>query len=180
MDISKRIKQIREEKGFKQSEIADKIGVEQSNYARFEKRGKKLTIEQLEGIANALEVSVKEILFGGDNIGNESEFIRLKYENELLSKQANTYKTLFEIADKKLNEYKTTEKVSEWQNEFFKILFKYTDLEQLYKAYEKELVIVAKEPKLDKDLSAWKVIALANAYNQVKEWIELAQKIENT
>lgn len=66
MNIPKRIKEVRESKGFTQKGIADKLGIEASNYSRFEKRGKKLTIEQLESIAAALGVSLKDILFGGD------------------------------------------------------------------------------------------------------------------
>ncbi|MCU0445667.1 MAG: helix-turn-helix domain-containing protein [Microscillaceae bacterium] len=179
MEIHERIKLIRERKGLKQSDVADKIGIERPNFTHWEKRGKRLTFEQLEQIAEALEVSIKEILFGEQPKGNEWEMEKLTRENELLKKELDTYKTLFEIADKKLNEYKTAEKVSDWTNEFAKMFLRYTDLEQLYKAYEKELVMVAKEPKIDKDLRAWKVIALANAYNQVKEWIETTQNIQN-
>ncbi|EAY27244.1 helix-turn-helix domain-containing protein [Microscilla marina] len=64
MSISKRIKDIREQKGYTQKYMAGKLSIDQTNYGRFEKRGKKLTIEQLESIAAALGVSLKDILFG--------------------------------------------------------------------------------------------------------------------
>lgn len=66
MDIPKRIKDIREAKNLKQYEVAERVGVEPPQYNKWEKRGKKLTIEQLESIAVALGVSLKDILFGDD------------------------------------------------------------------------------------------------------------------
>ncbi len=62
MDISEIIKQVRETKGIKQVDIAKAIGVERGNYFRLEKRGEKLTIEQLQNIATALEVSIAQLL----------------------------------------------------------------------------------------------------------------------
>ena len=63
MSISKRIKEIREQKGYTQKYMAEMMGIEQTNYGRFEKRDKKLTFEQLESIATALGVTIKDILF---------------------------------------------------------------------------------------------------------------------
>jgi transcriptional regulator with XRE-family HTH domain len=110
MEIHERIKLIRERKGLKQSDIADKIGIERSNYTLWEKKGKKLPLEQLEQIAVALEVSIKEILFSEQPKGNEWEIEKLIRENELLKKELQTYKTLFEIAEKdKQNQQKALE-----------------------------------------------------------------------
>lgn len=67
MDISKKIVEIRESKRIKQTEIAEKLSMDRQNYSRIEKKGKKLTIEQLEGIANALGVTIGEILGIEDN-----------------------------------------------------------------------------------------------------------------
>ncbi len=64
MDIGQNIKTIREAKRIKQIEVATILGVDNSYYARLEKRGNKLSIEQLEKIADALGVSVKVLLFG--------------------------------------------------------------------------------------------------------------------
>lgn len=64
MNISKNISSIREAKGIKQYQVAEILGIEPPNYSRLEKRGDKLTIEQLEKISVALGVSVKELLFG--------------------------------------------------------------------------------------------------------------------
>lgn len=79
MYISKSIKDIREIKGLKQYEIADKLGMDRQNYSRLEKRDKKLIIEQLESIAEALGVSLQDVLFGENRpIRNEFAYGQLK------------------------------------------------------------------------------------------------------
>ncbi len=62
MDISKNIRTIREQKGVKQSEMALMLNIDPPNYNRLEKRGDKLSMEQLVKIANALEVDVLDIV----------------------------------------------------------------------------------------------------------------------
>jgi transcriptional regulator with XRE-family HTH domain len=62
MDISNKIEQIRKAKRIKQIEISNALEMNNSYYARLEKRGNKLTIEQVEKIAGALGVSVAELL----------------------------------------------------------------------------------------------------------------------
>ena len=64
MDISKNIQKIRQEKGITQSQVAEAIGMERTNYFRIEKRGNKLSVEQLEKIAGALGVSVVDLMTG--------------------------------------------------------------------------------------------------------------------
>lgn len=72
MDISDAIRLIREEKRLRQVDVASALGTDQSNYAYLEKRGDKLTIEQLRKIADALGVTIKDILFYGQNIIDET------------------------------------------------------------------------------------------------------------
>ena len=67
MDLSEAIKKIRAEKGITQAEIARRLNLERGNYSRLEGRGKKLTIEQLESIAQALEITLLDILTWGEN-----------------------------------------------------------------------------------------------------------------
>lgn len=64
MDTSKRIIELRQKKGMRQSEMALTLNLSQSSYSRIENNAENLTIEQLEKIAVALDVSVKELLFG--------------------------------------------------------------------------------------------------------------------
>ena len=85
MDISKSIREVREEKRLTQLEVADKLQMERSNYARLEARGNKLTIEQLEKIAGALGVSVMELLTGeGQKVQDSEEVERLRKRVEEL------------------------------------------------------------------------------------------------
>jgi len=62
MNISDKIVSIRESKRMKQLEVAEKLNTERSNYARLEKRGDKLTLEQLVKISEALGVTLIELL----------------------------------------------------------------------------------------------------------------------
>lgn len=122
MDIGKNIKAIREAKRIKQVEVAELLEVDNSYYAKLEKRGNKLTVEQLEKIAVALGVSIKELLFGekedsNDDIGyyknrnNDLESIlfdkneiitHLRFDIEHIQKTFYEYLDAFEmeIADK--------------------------------------------------------------------------------
>ena len=62
MDLGKKLRTIRDTKGLTQSQIAEQIGLDTSSYARIEKKGDKLSIEQLKKIAVALGVSIGELL----------------------------------------------------------------------------------------------------------------------
>ena len=97
MNISKKIREIREEKGLKQYEIADKLGVERANYSYLEKRGKKLSIEQLEQIAEALGVTVKEILFSEKSTESEKEVQYLAREFAHIQKEVELKDKIIEI-----------------------------------------------------------------------------------
>lgn len=83
MDISKSIRTVREEKRLTQLEVADKLQMERSNYARLEARGEKLSIEQLESIAEALGVSLFALL------GQDEEIDNLLNEKEKLEEEIN-------------------------------------------------------------------------------------------
>ncbi len=60
--ILKNIKSLRELKGFSQKGIADKLGITQSSYARFETGAKKTDFDMLERVAEAFEVDVCTII----------------------------------------------------------------------------------------------------------------------
>lgn len=64
MNVGQEIRRVREAKKKTQTQIAEQIGLDTSSYARIEKKGNKLTVEQLEAIAGALGVSVVELLTG--------------------------------------------------------------------------------------------------------------------
>jgi transcriptional regulator with XRE-family HTH domain len=62
MQVSKNIRTIRERKGLTQVDMANRMGTERSNYARLENRDVNLTLKQIQEIADALEVSIYELI----------------------------------------------------------------------------------------------------------------------
>ncbi|MCK8493153.1 helix-turn-helix domain-containing protein [Spirosoma sp. RP8] len=62
MEVSNNIRSIRERKGLTQVDVANRMGTERSNYARLENRDVNLTLKQVQEIADALEVSIYEII----------------------------------------------------------------------------------------------------------------------
>lgn len=80
--IGQRIKNYRIERGWKQSELAEKSGVEPSNISHIERAATKLSLPTLTNIANALGVSLDEIVY---NSLIQNEHISVKEINELLS-----------------------------------------------------------------------------------------------
>jgi len=58
--FGERIRQLRKEKGFSQEELADKAGVHRTYIGMIERAEKNITLINIEKIANALEVSIKD------------------------------------------------------------------------------------------------------------------------
>lgn len=120
MNISKNISSIRESKGIKQYQVAEFLGIEPPNYSRLEKRGDKLTVEQIEKIAEALGVSVKELIFG-DKEENYSTLIEEKKHQvkklvELNEQYLHTIKVLTGIVeDIKANSNAFEEKMQDFK-----------------------------------------------------------------
>lgn len=61
--IGQRIRMFRIKRGWKQSDLAGKSGVEPSNISHIERAATKLSLPTLVSIANALEVSLDEIVY---------------------------------------------------------------------------------------------------------------------
>ena len=62
--IGNRIKEIRAGKGWTQAVLAEKSGVEPSNISHIERAATKLSLPTLVSIANALGVTLDEIVYG--------------------------------------------------------------------------------------------------------------------
>ena len=104
MNLSERIKNIRETKRIRQSEIANHLEIDQPNYARLEKRDVRLTYEQIQKISEALGVSVKELLFDEKEEKTDSnaiELLELKRQNKLLEIQLKYEKVSSELNNQK-------------------------------------------------------------------------------
>ena len=62
MELSAKIRKIRELKGISQEHIAARLGMSQAAYSRLEKDDKQLTFDKLESIAEVLEIDPMKIL----------------------------------------------------------------------------------------------------------------------
>lgn len=81
VSIGSRIKKYRIDLGLKQSQLAERSGVEPSNISHIERAATKVSLPTLVNIANALEVSLDEIVY--DSL-IKNEHISIKEMNELL------------------------------------------------------------------------------------------------
>ena len=72
MNIGTNIFNLRTLKGIKQSEIAEKLGLEQSGYSRIEKRGDKISFDLIERIAEIFGVPTEKLL-GFDITNSDGE-----------------------------------------------------------------------------------------------------------
>lgn len=69
MKVPENIKSIREAQGKSQQFVAEAIGISIEEYKIFEIDASKMTIEQLEAAANALKVSIADLIEEGNTIG---------------------------------------------------------------------------------------------------------------
>lgn len=67
--FGKRVKKIRKEKGIKQKDFAESIGLDRSYYVDVEAGNRNISLINIEKIANGLEKSISEIF---ENIQDES------------------------------------------------------------------------------------------------------------
>ncbi|RAJ97591.1 helix-turn-helix protein [Larkinella arboricola] len=117
MDVSNNIRSIREKKGLTQVDVANRMSTERSNYARLENRGINLTLKQVQEIADALEVSVYDII--GKQQTSESSNEQREILQRLEEKLRMTEETL---KDKKRN-IKLYKSFIEWTREKFQEQF---------------------------------------------------------
>ena len=81
-DMGKRIREIRESKHMTQAALSELAGIEPSNLSHIERASTKVSLPTLINIANALEVSLDELVCGSLV---RSEHIAVRQLNELLS-----------------------------------------------------------------------------------------------
>ena len=80
--IGSRIREIRKSKKMTQERLAELSGVEPSNISHIERAATKLSLPTLVSIANALEVTLDEIVY--DNL-SKSTHVSVKLIDELLA-----------------------------------------------------------------------------------------------
>lgn len=101
MNISDRVKSIRESKRFTQAAIAEALGMDRANYNKLERRGSKMSIEQLQSIASALEVPVVELM----GVEEKREGTEQASKIEELEKEIKDLKRINEVYEALYNEY---------------------------------------------------------------------------
>ena len=87
-----KIKEIREEKGFTQGQLAEKLGVVGHNVGDWERGKCEPSINMLIKIANALEISVDYLIGNADDFGN----VNIITNGAALSKDEKTLLECFE------------------------------------------------------------------------------------
>lgn len=101
MDVAKRIKEVRTAKRYKQIEIANALNLDKGNYFRLETRGNKLTFEQVEQIAKAMDISLKDLLFDEKDNDCEKQLADYLKEIELLKREKELLNEKLEFENKK-------------------------------------------------------------------------------
>ena len=81
-DMGKRIREFRESKHMTQAALSELAGIEPSNLSHIERAATKVSLPTLMNIANALEVSLDELVCGSLI---KSKHIAVRQLNELLS-----------------------------------------------------------------------------------------------
>lgn len=71
MDIGTNIKRLREDRGIKQSEIADLIGMHRSNYSKVENGQREISIAAIEKIARYFNITIDELVHMEKDIPKE-------------------------------------------------------------------------------------------------------------
>lgn len=71
MNIGINIKRLRTDRGIKQSEIADLIGMHRSNYSKIENGQREISLAAIDKIAKFFNISIDELVHLGDDIPKE-------------------------------------------------------------------------------------------------------------
>ncbi|NEP84556.1 MAG: helix-turn-helix transcriptional regulator [Okeania sp. SIO3B3] len=105
MDIAKRIKQLRQEKGWTQAQLGEKLGIHQMHVSSCERGVYKPSAELLIKLAKTFDVSLDYLVYKEDNILNNKIDIRdrellKQFEkiDKLSEKDRNLIKQILEMA----------------------------------------------------------------------------------
>ena len=125
MDISQKIKDLRKSKNLSQRDLAEILETTQSAVNYFENKGKDLTLGQTERLANALGVSVKELLFDEkEEKTDNNAFVELQRQIDFLTMELKYYKEKEE--NEKLRE-ENAQMLKEMEETLKNIALKYKD-----------------------------------------------------
>ena len=111
MSIGEKIKKYRVEKGLTQQELADIIGVQRAAISKYEKNIVSISINQIEKIASALDITTSQLLYDQEientlNQSADDEAQRQEmYLKELREDTINKYDSLDPFGQKSANKY---------------------------------------------------------------------------
>ena len=71
MNIGINIKRLREDRGIKQSEIADLIGMHRSNYSKIENGQREISLAAIDKISQFFNISIDKLVHLGEDIPKE-------------------------------------------------------------------------------------------------------------
>jgi len=71
MNVGENIRRLREQRGIKQQEIADLIGMHRSNYSKIESSQREISVTALDRIASFFNTSVDEVIHMGEDVPQE-------------------------------------------------------------------------------------------------------------
>jgi transcriptional regulator with XRE-family HTH domain len=71
MSVGKNIKRLREDRGIKQHEIADLIGMHRSNYSKIENGQREISIVAIDKVAKFFDISLDELVHMGEDLPKE-------------------------------------------------------------------------------------------------------------
>ena len=71
MNVGINIRRLREERGIKQSEIADLIGMHRSNYSKIETGQREISVAAVDKIAGFFNMTIDELVHLGEDIPKE-------------------------------------------------------------------------------------------------------------
>jgi len=89
MSIGTNIKKLREQKGLLQKQVAEKLGIGNSNYGKIENGVRETTIKELQKLSKLFDMTLDQIVnFDGDipeevNLRNKSNMEQLNLINQL-------------------------------------------------------------------------------------------------
>jgi len=109
IDISQRLKQLRNIKGLSQKQVANEIGVDQGQYSRLESGKVEPTLSSLQKIADVFDISLSELLRDNSDLGEEINLPlleKVKMIDQLEEKERDSLINIIDmaIAKKKLKD----------------------------------------------------------------------------
>jgi transcriptional regulator with XRE-family HTH domain len=104
VELGKKLRTLRAEKGYTQEKIADMLGIPQATYSNLENNKGKVDLKLLEKVANVFEIDMVELLkteslifYNQENSGGQNGLIINQLSEKLIEQYEERIKELKEI-----------------------------------------------------------------------------------